>query len=121
MSLTTARVNCAVSRRAVPYVAWVRELRDTKTLYTKVAPKDLLSQLQAGCTGRHTLNLLALHNKMQSYHLKVKGIPEYRNMLEDAQKQAGRAGRTIANKTLLLFETKAMITTEIFPRTNINW
>ena len=42
--------------------------------------------------GRHALKLLALHNEMQCYHLKVKGIPEYINMIEDAQKQAGREG-----------------------------
>ena len=48
---------------------WVRELQDTETIYTKVAPKDPLSHLQAGCTGWHSLDLLALHNEMQSYHL----------------------------------------------------
>ena len=40
----------------------VRELRDTKTFYTDVAPKALLAHLQAGCTGCHYLYLLALHN-----------------------------------------------------------
>ena len=60
-------------------------------------PKDLLSHLQAGCTGRHALDLLALHNEMQRYHLKFEGIPEYINMIEDAQKQAGQSGRTITN------------------------
>ena len=39
-----------------------------------------------GCTSRHALNLLALHNEIQCYHLEVKGIPEYINMLEDAQR-----------------------------------
>ena len=39
-------------------------------------------------------------------------------MLEDAQKQAGRAGQTITNKTLLLFALTAMLITERFPRTN---
>ena len=82
---------------AVVADTWVRELRDTETIYTKVDPKDLLSHLQAGCTGRHTLDLLALHNEMQSYHIEVEGIPKYTNMLEDVQRQAGRAGRTIAN------------------------
>ena len=67
----------------------VRELRDPKSIYTEVALKDLLSHLQAGFTGRHALELLALHNEMQRYHLKVKGIPEYINMLKDAQRQAG--------------------------------
>ena len=58
---------------------------------------------------------------MQCYHIKAKGIPEYINMLEDVQRQAGRAGRTVANKTLILFVTTAMLTTERFPRANNNW
>ena len=62
--------------------------------------------------GRHALDLLALRNEMQGYHLEVKGIPKYINMPEDAQRQAVQAGRTIADKTLLLFATTAMLTTE---------
>ena len=68
-----------------------------------------------------TLNLLALHNKMQCYHLEVEGIPEYINMLEDAQKQAGQSGQTIADETLLLFASTAMLTTEQYPQTNDDW
>ena len=71
--------------------------------------------------GRHALDLLALHNEMQLYHLELEGIPEYINMLEDAQKQAGRDGRTIADETILLFATTAMLTTERFPITNDDW
>ena len=54
----------------------VRELQDTDTIYTDVAPKDLLAHLQVGCTVRHALDLLLLHNEMQRYHLEFKGIPE---------------------------------------------
>ena len=100
---------------------WVRKLRDHDTIYTKVFPQDLFSHLQAGCTGRHALNLLALHNKMQRYHLEVEEIPEYINMLKDDQRQAGRAGRTITDDTLLLFASTEMLTSERFPRANENW
>ena len=58
---------------------------------------------------------------MQRYRLEVEGIAEYLNMLEDAQNQAGRAGQTISNKTLLLFMTTVMLTTEIFPGTSDDW
>ena len=47
---------------AVVADTWVQELRDPEAIYTEVSPKDLLSHLQAGCTGRHVLDLLALHN-----------------------------------------------------------
>ena len=99
----------------------MQELRDPETFYTDVAPKALLAHLQVGCTVQHTLNLLVLHNKMQSYHLEVQGIPEYINMLKDAQKQAGRAGRTIADETLILFASTEMLTTKRYHRANNNW
>ena len=92
-----------------------------ETFYTDVAPKVILTHLQAGCTVRHTLNLLTIHNEMQRYHLEVEGIPEYINMLEDAQKQAGRAGQIIAYKTLLLFTSTSMLTADRYPRDKNNW
>ena len=58
---------------------------------------------------------------MQCYHLEVKGTPEYINMLEDAQRQAGRARQTINNETLLLFASTAMLTSQRFPRANNDW
>ena len=62
-----------------------------------------------------------LHNEMQRYHLDIDGIPEYINMLEDAQRQAGLAVRTITDNTLLIFASTAMLTTERFPRANDDW
>ena len=61
---------------AVVADTWVRELRDSDSLYTKVSPKDIFSHLQAGCTGRHALDLLVLDIEMLRYHLEVEGIPE---------------------------------------------
>ena len=58
---------------------------------------------------------------MQSYHLEVEGIPDYINMLKDAQRQTGRAGRAISDKTLLLFASTAMLTSERFPWANDDW
>ena len=100
---------------AVVANTWVRKLRDSNSFYTEVSPKDIYAHLQAGCTGRHTIDLLELHNEMQRYHLEVEGIPEYINMLEDTQRQAVLAGRTIVDKNLLLFASTAMITSERFP------
>ena len=42
-------------------------------------------------------------------------------MLEDAQRQAGRAGRAISDETLLLFALTTMLTRERFPRANDAW
>ena len=117
----TARWDTAQFILAVVNDTWVRELQDTKTLYTNVAPKALLFHLQAGCTGRHALDLLELQNEMQRYYLEVKFIPEYINMLEEDQNQVGRAGRKIADETLLLFVSTEMLTTKRFQWTKNNW
>ena len=117
----TARRDTAQFVLGVVTDTWVRDLWDTETIYTEVAPKDLLSHLQSGCMGRHALDLLALHNEMQHYHIEVEVIPEYINMLEDAQKQAGRAGQTIANETLLLFATTIILITKRYPHANKDW
>ena len=95
----TARRETTQFVLAVVVNTWVRELRGNDSLCAEVAPKELFSHLQAGCTGRNALDLLALHNEMQRYHLEIKGIPKYINMIEDAQHQAGRSGRTIADET----------------------
>ena len=42
-------------------------------------------------------------------------------MLEDAQRQAGRAGRAILDETLLLFASTAMLTSERFLQANDAW
>ena len=52
---------------------------------------------------------------MQHYHLEVEGTPKYINMLKDAQRQAVREGQKITDKTLLIFSSTAMLTSEWFP------
>ena len=88
----TARRETTQFVLAIVSDTWVRELRDSGLLYAEVAPKDIISHLQAGCTGRNALELLALHNEIWRYHLEFEGIPEYINMLEDAQRKSGQAG-----------------------------
>ena len=117
----TVRLETTQFVLAVVADTWVRELRDTDSLYTEFIPKDLFAHLQVGCTGLHALDLLALHNEMQQYNLEVKGISEYINMLEDAQRQAVLTGRTIADETLLLFASTAMLSSKRFPRANDDW
>ena len=117
----TARRETTKFVLAVVAETWVQELRDTETEYTEVDPRYLLAHLQSGCTGRHVLDLLVLHNEIQRYHLEVEGIPKYINMLEDAQRQAGWTGRAISDDTLLLFASTAMLTSERFPRANDVW
>ena len=97
---------------------WVREIRNPDIFYAVVLPRDLLYHLQLLCGGLHALNVLALQNDMQRFHLDAEGMPEYINALEDAQKQSRRANHSIADTTLLLIATNAMLATQRFPRAN---
>ena len=95
---------------------------ETRRRFTPTSHQmGIFKNLQVMYTGCHVLDLLVLNNEMQRYHLEVEGIPEYINMLKDARKQAGRAGRKIADKTLLIFASTAMLTNEQYKRTNHNW
>ena len=58
---------------------------------------------------------------MQRYYLEFEVIPKYINILEDAQRQAGRAGRTITDDTLLLLANTTMLTSERSPSANGHW
>ena len=106
---------------AVVEDAWVRELRDPDIFYAAVLPRDLLDHLQLLCGGLHALDVLALQNDMQRFHLDAEGMPEYINALKDAQKQSRRANHDITNATLLLMATNAIISTQRFPRANERW
>ena len=101
---------------AVVEDAWVRELRDPDIFYAAVLPRNLLYHLQLLCGGLHALDVLALQNDMQRFHLDAEGMPEYINTLEDAQKQSRRANHDITDATLLLMATNAMLATQRFPR-----
>ena len=69
----TARRETTQFVLAVVADTWVRELCDPDTIYTGVSPEYLFTHLQAGCTGRHALDLLALHLVVQRQ--EVKGVP----------------------------------------------
>ena len=71
---------------AVVADTWFRELRDTDSLYTEVGPEELFAHLQAGCTGRHALDLkvVALHLVMKRQ--EVKGVPAGTPRLEVCKK-----------------------------------
>ena len=117
----TARHDTAQFILTVIEYMWVQELWNPEIFYTDVAPNALLAHLKEGFTDRHALDLLAQHNDMKSYHLEVEGITEYINLFEDAQKQVGKSGQTTADKTLLLFASTAILTTERYPRANDYW
>ena len=112
-----ALILCAVDE------TWVLELKDEETLFTQVAPRQLLDHLQSIYDGLHAIDILALHNKMQEYHKDSEGTLEYINALEAAQKKykRGTGNNPITDATLLHIATNAMLKTGGNPRTTDKW
>jgi hypothetical protein len=60
--------------------------------------------------------MIALCTNMHNYYTQADGIPQYINMLEDAQKKATRAGMPIANVELVMMASAAVLVAQHFPR-----
>ena len=102
---------------------WVLELKDEETLFTQVAPRQLMDHLQSIYGGPHAIEVLALQNESQEYHTDSKGILEYINALEAAQKKSkhGTGNNPITDATLLLIATNAMLKTGAHAQTTDKW
>ena len=90
---------------------WVRELKNARTYHTKVHAKDLLDHQQSLCLGTHTIHALSPQIDTRKYHLQDDGIPEYINMLKDAQRTALRIDETnlITDTSVLNIATTTML------------
>ncbi len=70
---------------------WYNDLKDADTFYTKVTARKIIAFLDANSGGLHAIDMISLRTNMHNYYTQADGIPQYINMLEDAQKK-GDAG-----------------------------
>jgi hypothetical protein len=84
----------AAERRAAKFLrdsvdeVWYNNLKDADTFYTKVSALDIMAFLDANSGGVHAVDMISLCTNMHGYYAQADGIPQYINMLEDAQKKA---------------------------------
>ena len=69
----------------------------------------------------HALDVLALQNEIQQYHLNYESIPDYTNKLEDTQAKAERPNNPITDAALVIIAMSAMLITKQFPQVNEDW
>jgi hypothetical protein len=58
--------------------------------------------------------MISLRTNMHNYYTQADGIPQYINMLEDAQKKATQAGMPIANVELVMMASAAVLAAQNF-------
>jgi hypothetical protein len=100
---------------------WYNNLKDANTFYTKVTAREIIAFLDANSRGLHTINMISLRTNMHNYYTQVNGIPQYINMLEDAQKKATRAGMPITDVEIVMMASAAVLAAQHFPRKVDNW
>ena len=81
----------------------------------------MLENLQGICVGNHAIDILDLQDKMRVIYTEHESIAQYIQALEEAQKQATRAGTKSTDATLVMIATKVMLETQRFPTTNDKW
>jgi hypothetical protein len=67
---------------------WYNDLKDADTFYTKMTAREIIAFLNANSGGLHAINMMSLRSNMHNYYTQADSIPQYINMLEDAQKKA---------------------------------
>ena len=81
----------------------------------------MLDQIQVVCTGHRAIDLLVLQDEMWAIYVTTDTIPQYIVALDKAQLQAAMAKMPIPDNYLMMVATKAMLSSERFPRANEEW
>ncbi len=76
---------------------WIRDLRDPESFYSNITALALLNHLGACSGGLHTLDMVLLTIQMSQFYKGTSDIPEYIQLLKDAQRRAARAGLPVTD------------------------
>ena len=107
-------------REAVDEI-WYRDLRHPQSYYVTVTTQQLMTHLNANCGGLHPSDLVSLPTTMMGYYAIAEGIPEYINMLEEAQRKLARAQLQMPDAQLLAIASTAILASDHFPRPTDEW
>jgi hypothetical protein len=120
-SFEAAERGAAKFLRKVIDEVWYNNLKDADTFYTKVTARKIIAFLDANSGGLHAIDMISLRTNMHNYYTQADGIPQYINMLEEAQKKATRAGMPIADVKLVMMASAAVLVAQHFPRKVNDW
>jgi hypothetical protein len=77
---------------------------------------EIMAFLDINSGGLHAVDMILLCTNMHQYYVQADGIPQYIIMMEDAQKNAKRAGMPIANVELMMMALAAVLVAQHYPR-----
>ena len=82
---------------------------------------EMTDHLHKTCLDTHEVDILELQDQTRELNLKVDSTPEYIETMKKAQKQSQRAENKIEDANAANIVTKAMLSTERFPKANGDW
>ena len=100
---------------------WICDLRNPETFYSNVTALALLNHLCAHLGGLHAVDMVTLTLQMSKYYKGVPDVPEYIQMVKDAQRKAAQIGLPVTDQTLLILASAALLAAYTFPRTTYDW
>jgi hypothetical protein len=116
----TEQATAKFLRNAVDEI-WYRNLRHARSFYTNVTAYQLMEHLKANCGGLLPAELINLPTEMLSYYAQAEGIPEYINMLKEAQRKLARANLPMSDDQLLAIASTSILASGHFPRPTDEW
>jgi hypothetical protein len=120
-SFKAAKHGAAKFLLKVVYEVWYNDLKDADTFYKKVTAREIITFLDANSGGLHAIDMISLRTNMHNYYTQADGVPQYINMLEDAQKKTTRAGMPIADVELVMMASAAVLAAQHFLRKADDW
>ena len=96
-------------------------LRDEDTFYKFVSPLALLAHVGDGVGGLEVTNVVALLAKLPNYWAANPRVPQFIMRIEEAQKNAARAGLLISGAWLAVFGTSSLLLANSFPNDRPVW
>ena len=94
---------------AVVDKTWYKELKDPDTFYTKITALKLLDHLTEFCTGLHTVDAVDIPQIIKSLYKYSKGVPQFINAMEAAQRNPKRAKLVIDDEYMHAVAQKLLI------------
>ena len=116
-----------VERKACRFIndsiedVWLAELKKKYTIYAESTALELIEHLYKTCLGTHEIDVLDLQDQMRELQLKADSIPEYIEKMDKFLEQSERTDNKIPDATMVNISTKAMLSTERFPKANDDW
>ena len=101
---------------------WISSLSKGSPIYfAEATTREIIDVARKACTGLHVINLLDLQDKMRNMPLTSDTIADYIEALKDAQRKGKRANNPVSDEYLVMVATKAMMSSNRFPRADDDW